>query len=231
MQRYTTSDIAFIKAHAHKGRQWLANALNKPLNSVTAAMKNRGINSGKDCKFKKGHNPWNAGRTDMRVSPQSEFKKGNMPANTLHDGAITTRKDRDSKTAQLRRYKYIRVALGKWELYQRYVWEQHFGPIPERHIVRFKDGNTLNCDIGNLELITMSENARGNRNRAKISKTIKMMMEEGEWSSGTKELSDNYVAGLLASGDMEFRAALIRDNYGLVELKRLQLQLNRQIKL
>ena len=44
----------------------------------------------------------------------------------------------------------------------RTVWEEHNGPIPEGMMVTFKDGNTENCDIGNLTLIDMAENVAMN---------------------------------------------------------------------
>lgn len=50
-----------------------------------------------------------------------------------------------------------------WPMYNRYLWEQHHGPIPPKHLVVFKDGNRAHCVIENLELISMAENARRNR--------------------------------------------------------------------
>lgn len=41
-----------------------------------------------------------------------------------------------------------------WPLLNRYVWEQHHGPIPAGHAVVFKDGNRSNVVIENLEMIT-----------------------------------------------------------------------------
>jgi len=32
----------------------------------------------------------------------------------------------------------------------RYVWEQHNGPIPENHLILHLDGDVMNCDIENL---------------------------------------------------------------------------------
>lgn len=43
-------------------------------------------------------------------------------------------------------------------LYHRFIWEQVHGPIPPDHVVMFIDGNTLNCAIENLKLITLAEN-------------------------------------------------------------------------
>lgn len=40
--------------------------------------------------------------------------------------------------------------LGKQVIYHRWLWEQVYGPIPERHVVRFKDENCFNVTISNL---------------------------------------------------------------------------------
>lgn len=174
-------------------------------------------------RFKKGNEPYSQGKTGVRVSPKSEFKKGSLPGNTLYDGAIVIRKDTPKKS-----YKYIRVALGKWELLQRKVWIEHFGEIPQKHIVTFKDGDTLNCDISNLELISMAENLRRNSVGTgwKRSYAHKEKLELGIDPTGVYTLSDSYVAGIISKENKEQVLA----NKPLIELKRKQLLLNRAIK-
>ena len=49
-----------------------------------------------------------------------------------------------------------------WPLLNRHVWQQHNGPIPECHIVVFRDRDRANCAIENLELISMADNMRRN---------------------------------------------------------------------
>lgn len=49
-----------------------------------------------------------------------------------------------------------------WPLLHRRLWEQAHGPIPEGHLVVFRDGNRQNCVIENLMLMTMADNARRN---------------------------------------------------------------------
>jgi HNH endonuclease len=41
-----------------------------------------------------------------------------------------------------------------WPMYNRWLWEQHKGPIPPKHMVIFKDGDRSHCEIGNLELLS-----------------------------------------------------------------------------
>ncbi len=178
-------------------------------------------------RFKKGNEPYNQGKTGVRVSPKSEFKKGNLPANTLYDGAISIRKD--SKSG--RPYKYIRVAQSKWELLHRQVWIKAKGKIPAKHLVAFIDGNTLNCELDNLELITCAENLRRNNIDTgwKRSYAYREKQELGIDPTGAVTLSDSYVAGIIAKGNKRAKAKVLK-NKELVVLKRKMLQLNRVIK-
>ncbi len=72
------------------------------------------------------------------------FRKGHIPPSTLHDGAVTVR-----RTYGVPR-KMIRLSLGVWEPLAHYVYKKHFGPIPEGHVILFRDGDSMNCDPSNL---------------------------------------------------------------------------------
>ena len=108
--------------------------------------------------FKKGSIPMNKGvKMPAHIYEKAKktmFKKGNKPHNTRIEGEFSDRKD---KTGSI--YRYIKIKDAHWVLYHRYVWEQVNGPIPKGHVVMFIDGNTLNCTIENLKLITLAENA------------------------------------------------------------------------
>ncbi len=116
-----------------------------------------------DSRIKKGTIPFNKGKKQADYMTQeaiertkkTRFKKGNIPhnVNKKGDGAIVIRKDKSG-----RNYKYIRVAPGVWELLHVHIWEKENGKIPKKHIVVFKDGNTENICIENLELISKVEN-------------------------------------------------------------------------
>ncbi len=55
-------------------------------------------------------------------------------------------------------YKFIKVEQpNKWMPYNRYVWEQANGEIPSSHVIRYIDGDTLNCELSNLECISRGE--------------------------------------------------------------------------
>jgi len=86
------------------------------------------------------------------------FKKGNLPHNAKdRDGVISIRPDKNGRL-----YKFIRVGLGKWIPYQVYRWEKYRGPVPQGRFLVFKDGDSLNCKLGNLELVDRAENMRRN---------------------------------------------------------------------
>lgn len=110
--------------------------------------------------FKKGHSSWNKGKKGWAApgTERTRFTSGHTPHNTKADGVITMRYHSREK----RYYMYIRIGLGKWQLYNRYVYMQHYGAIPPNHLVAFKDGNTLNCNIDNLMLVSRKENVLRN---------------------------------------------------------------------
>lgn len=104
--------------------------------------------------FKPGMKPWNKGIIKPYVGGEAtRFKKGNLPHNTKFDGAIRIQPDKSGRS-----YKYIRISKGNWMPLHRYIWMQVYGD-PASNIVRFKDGNTMNCDIENLTLISRGQNA------------------------------------------------------------------------
>ncbi|MFQ5633537.1 MAG: HNH endonuclease signature motif containing protein [bacterium] len=165
--------------------------------------------------FKKGQTAWNKGKY-MRVSRRTEFKKGHLPANTKHDGVISIRVHKRTGIP----YKYIRIALGKWERYHRYIWAQHHGTAPETHIVGFKNGDTLDCRIENLYCMSKAENALRNANHKKAMISMKEC-----WQNP----SDKQIAALMSFGNKKLRKKLLAQPE-LLEIKRLQLKLKRSIK-
>lgn len=116
--------------------------------------------------FSKGHIPWNKAKRLLNWANKTSFCKGHKPHNTKYDGYISIRHTHE------RPYKWIRVAEGKFILLHRYVWEQHYGPIPPNHNVRFKDGDAMNCSIENLFLVSKTKNMDMNRNYPKMSSTM-----------------------------------------------------------
>jgi hypothetical protein len=116
------------------------------------------IKGGIPHRYKKGHEPFNKGKKMPKDIYEkckvSMWKPGHRPHNWKPDGTILERIDKTGRV-----YKYYKVKDSHWILYHHKVWNDHYGSIPSKHVVSFKDGNSLNCDISNLELITMAENA------------------------------------------------------------------------
>lgn len=146
-----------------------------------------------DSRFKKGEKAHNKGLKQseymspeaIRKTAKTRFKKGNIPHNTRTDGTISIRED---KTGRL--YKYIRVSKGEWELYHRYLWEKANGPIQEDEIVAFKDGDTNNVTLDNLELISMAENMLRNSRHNYPSEIIPTMVLVNKLENKIKNLQN-----------------------------------------
>lgn len=122
----------------------------------------------KQHRFKPGHVPASKGKKladycspeGIQRSIKSRFKKGNKPVSTLYDGAITIRQVKSKGVA--RWYKFIRIREKEWEFYHRHIWKKANGAIPEGYNIVFKDGDTLNCTLDNLECISNAELAQRN---------------------------------------------------------------------
>lgn len=182
--------------------------------------------AGRETRYKMGHDTWNAGMKGWCAEgcEKTWYKKGFDPQNTLYNGAVTVRYDKSGD----RPYLYIRVAKAQWMLYHHYVWERDNGPLADGEIIRFRDGNSLNCTPGNLQKITRAENARLNHNPEKAIESLKKYWED-HGHPATK-LSDNYVAGLMAGGDHDLRDWIIENRPDIVELARKNYKLQRKIR-
>lgn len=171
----------------------------------------------KDSQIKSGSTPPNKGKKlDDFMNPETvkkfranQFEKGNLPHNTCEkNGEIRIRTDhKDPKNKQ---YKWIRIALGKWELLHKVRWEKVNGKVPKSHCLWAKDLNSLNDDPDNWELITRKQNMQRN--------------------SGSANLSDGFVAATITRGDPEMRKILLDEFPAVIALKRDQILLNRKIK-
>ena len=120
----------------------------------------------KSGRFQKGNVSFNKGRKQSEyMTPEGilkgmefRFKKGNISFNAKVNGELSDRVDSSGYA-----YRYIRISAAKWELYHRVVWQEANGTIPIDSIISFKDGNRLNCELENLELITKRDNVIRNR--------------------------------------------------------------------
>ena len=148
--------MAYLKK-IHKADEYLETTLK--IICRQAASKNTST------QWKKGHKPINKGKRwyefmsqeGQEKSFQTTFKEGHLPHNTKKDGEISIRIDKRGVKNQ-----FIRISLSKWMPLSHYNWIQVHGPIPKGHCVVYKDRNTMNANIDNLELITQADNCRRN---------------------------------------------------------------------
>lgn len=126
--------------------------LNISESALAQVRRRRGIKTGSDGKYKKGHEPWNKGKKGFMGPNKTSFKKGHKPHNWVPIGSERITKDG---------YIEIKIQEGKFQKNWRgkhiLVWEEHNGPVPEGHAVIFGDGNNRNFDIDNLILVSRAQ--------------------------------------------------------------------------
>ena len=119
--------------------------------------------------FKKGQRPFNKGRKReewMSSEGESKVSKTQFKRGEYRELSPTYRPigfERVQRNHGKYLYVYIKIAHGKkMVLKHRWLWEQAYGPIPKGCNVQFKDGNTLNCTLDNLYLISRAKQVRKN---------------------------------------------------------------------
>jgi len=118
---------------------------------------------GKRCcmrtEFAKGHRPWNKGTKGLTKRNKTTFKKGNVPANYM--GGMKVCKDGIYVITKRNHYKYNykgeKIKVHQYEQLARKKWRDAYGDFPKEMIIYHKDGDILNNEIENLELITRKE--------------------------------------------------------------------------
>ena len=124
---------------------------------IKSAMARYKLPTGTGGYFKKGSTPWNKGLKGYMGVNKTSFKKGTIPPNQVPIG-----------TESITKGGYIKVKVGepnKWKLKQRYIYEQHYGEIPNNCNVIFADKNIRNFDINNLVLVSKAEMLILNNNK------------------------------------------------------------------
>ncbi|MDC3412548.1 HNH endonuclease signature motif containing protein [Terrihalobacillus insolitus] len=163
MHKYTKEQVDFIKKHVKDRSSMdlleLFNArfgLNLGLNQIRAFKKNHNLKSGVNTSFKKGQEAWNKGLKGINFGgKETQFKKGQKPANHMHVGAERINGDG---------YVDIKIAEpSKWRGKHLLIWEAENGPLPPGHAVIFGDGNKQNFDLDNLILVSRKQLAILNR--------------------------------------------------------------------
>lgn len=92
--------------------------------------------------FRNGRTAWNKGLNGLDLSRgKGQFKKGELSPKYKAIGSQTIRKG------------VVWIKVGDpdvWIPKHLHVWRKIYGPIPEGHVIRFKDGNKMNVEKENL---------------------------------------------------------------------------------
>jgi len=112
-----------------------------------------GNRCGEPTKFKPGHKPHNAGVKGWQAggnATKTQFQPGHRPHNSVPVGSERVTKDgiHQRKVSEPNNWRSIHALL----------WEKHQGPVSKGCIVVFKNGNSSDIRIENLEMITRGEN-------------------------------------------------------------------------
>lgn len=142
------------------------------LASPHACRLRRGDGVGAAFRYKKGNVPANKGTRRPGWAPgrmaETQFKKGEMAGAAQHN-YVPIGSLRLSKDGYLERKMTDDPALvpaRRWTAVHRLVWEETHGPVPDKHVVRFKPGMSTAVEaeitIDKLECISLAENMRRN---------------------------------------------------------------------
>lgn len=184
-QRWTGDEVATLRAmYPTREARDIAAAIGRPMDAVYRMAVKLGIRKdptalaaaqaangerlkvqGAAHRFPKGHAPMNKGKRQPGYARgrmrETQFKKGEFPSNWDRDfyvlGALRVNADG---------YIDMRVSFDAgargWRGLHLILWEDAHGPIPPGHCVVFKNGDTLDVELDNLECITRAENMRRN---------------------------------------------------------------------
>ena len=130
------------------------------LASEHACRLRREDNPGVGSRFKKGNTSWNKGISYAAGgrSAETRFSVGTMPHNHVPVG--TERVTRDG--IRQRKTHDDGPAHRRWKSVHMIIWEEVHGEVPHGHLVVFRDRDTKNIELDNLELVSRAENMRRN---------------------------------------------------------------------
>ncbi|HAS6270593.1 TPA: HNH endonuclease signature motif containing protein [Vibrio vulnificus] len=169
--QYTEEQKTFLKDHAFLPRKELTEQFNSRFGleqtqkAISAYCKRYGWLTGRTGCFEKGELPWNTGTKGVCKPNTGSFQSGQVPHNKKpighericsKDGYILINvAEQNPYTGAKTRYRPKHYV----------IWEQEHGPVPKGMILRFIDGDKLNCKLSNLECVSQSVNLRMNQNR------------------------------------------------------------------
>lgn len=176
-RRWTEYEVEYLKAHyATRTCDDISEWVHHSPKSVQAKAFSLGLRKSKEFmaerskvgQFRKGHRPRNKGRSrdewmseaGKRNSARTQFKPGEVP---MHSPTFREPGYECIRNEKGRKYIWIKPSDGRRMIPKaRWLWEQAHGAIPKGYNVQFKDGNSLNCVLDNLYLISRAKQLRKN---------------------------------------------------------------------
>lgn len=157
--KYTLEQLNFVKSNCTLERKELTQIFNEKfkmqltVQGLSSLCKRNKWRTGRTGCFEKGRTPPNKGTKGLTGANRTSFKKGQSVWNTKPIGYERI----DKKDG----YIHIKIAEPNvFALKHRHEWEKHYGPVPDNHVVAFKNQDKTDCRIENLILMSKSEMVR-----------------------------------------------------------------------
>ena len=133
--------------------------------------------------FKPGQVPWNKEMKGLRLSPATEFKKGQPSINRLPIGAVSVRRDKGNGALRA----FVKVAEPNvWKLRAILVWEATRGSVPKGFVLHHKDDDSLHDDVENLLVLSRAEHLK--EHATKLRAAAKASPKRMGWGPGGKRI-------------------------------------------
>lgn len=170
--RYSKAEISFVRRRQKMARRALHaefvarfKRADVSFDCFKQLCQRQGLRTGRTGCFPKGMVPANKGKKMPynAGSARTQFKKGHLSGRAL-ERQNPIGSERVSGGGYLERK--IHNGLPKqsrWRGVHRINWEAKHGPVPRRHVLKCLDGNPLNTDPSNWELISRAVLARRNK--------------------------------------------------------------------
>lgn len=158
LHRYTPEQIDYIrKVSKGNTREQIKDLFNAEhdtsitLASIRSVMSRYGIKNrmqGHSTRFSKGQPAWNKGTKGvMTGGVETQFKKGDKHLGSLPIGSESYTEGR------------VRIKVAEpnvWKEKHLHIWRERYGEVPEGHVLRFKDGDSMNVTLDNLFCVERS---------------------------------------------------------------------------
>ena len=183
---WKVKERTFLQKHyANRGARWCAMQLGRTQTAVVQFCHKEGIKGRRRTAFQNWNIPWNKGK--------SYCHKGGFKPNHKHTankvGQISTR------TSRGRSVQYVKYTLDDPPMaLHRYLYLQLIGPIPDKHIVAFLDGDTMNTELSNLKAMSRQEHSKhlwqrmSKRERERYKKRAQRKRQESQVRKQVKKL-------------------------------------------